>query len=325
MSNILVTGSEGSLMREVIPKLIDKGHFVVGVDNLFKGTKPSLVKKYSQKDYVFIQGDLADPSIADYACGLYPIDSIIQAAARIYGVGGFHKNAADILGQDISVHNSVLEAAKTKNIKHVTYISSSMVYEGFDNLLREDQELKLPSTDYGLSKVVGERLSKAYNLQYDIDYTIWRPFNIITPHESSEKDDIGTSHVFADFIKHIVTEKRDVIPLIGDGSQIRCFTWIDEVASVIANFQGDEKTKNEVFNLGNREPISMKELATIIKEEALEIGLIESKELSFNSVMSFKDDVMVRIPDVSKAEEKLGWKTNISTRDSVRKCLEKLS
>ena len=60
-----------------------------------------------------------------------------------------------------------------------------------------------PYTDYGLSKFVGERVSKAYFKQHGLKYTIWRPFNIITPYEKSESNDIGISHVFADYIKNI--------------------------------------------------------------------------------------------------------------------------
>jgi len=311
-------------MKAVIPLLLAKGHQVIGVDNLLKSRKPT---DYG-KDYRFIQGDLTDRKVAEYA--MEEADSVIQAAARIYGVSGFHVNRADILGEDVSLHNNVLRAAVAKKVDHVTYISSSMVYESiftFENSkanpgFEEDEGLiKVPRTDYGLSKFVGERLSHAFKEQYDINYTIWRPFNIVSPYEISTGD-VGTSHVFADFIKHIVIEKRDTIPLIGDGSQIRCFTWIDEVAQAIADFQYDERVLNQTYNLGNPEPVSMKELAEIIREEAVSLGLIDTKELKFDTIKSFTDDVKVRIPNVSAVSGL--WTAKIKTRESIKRCLQNL-
>ena len=100
-------------------------------------------------------------------------------------------------------------------------------------------EAPIPATDYGLSKLTGERLSMAFSQQYGMKYVVWRPFNIITPHERAESEQ-GISHVFADFIKLIVDEQRNPVPVLGDGEQVRCFTWIDDVAQAIAKFSFDE-------------------------------------------------------------------------------------
>ena len=321
MSKILVCGSEGSLMQAVIPKLIEQGHKVVGADSLMRyGVQHG-------KDYGFHQIDLANPNLTSAMIEKEKPDYIIQAAARIYGVGGFNKYCADILGEDITLHNNVLKAAVKNNVKRVIYISSSMVYENcpqdmdypvFESML---DSYPAPNTEYGLSKFTGERLSIAMSKQYGLDYTIWRPFNIITPHEKVNNQDLGVSHVFADFIENIVVKKMNPLPIIGDGSQIRCFTWIDEVADAIADHSFAENTKNEIFNLGNQEPISMIELAALIHLIASEKGLITSDGLLTETVANYKNDVQVRIPDVIKADVILDWTAKIKVADSIRRCL----
>lgn len=308
-------------MQSVIPKLIAQGHKVVGADSLMRyGVQHG-------KGYWFHQIDLANRNLTDAMIEQEKPDYIIQAAARIYGVGGFNKYCADILGEDVTLHNNVLKAAVKNNVKRVIYISSSMVYENcpqdvnapvFENML---DSYPAPHTEYGLSKFTGERLSIAFAKQYGLDYTIWRPFNIITPHEKVNNQDLGVSHVFADFIENIVVKKLQPLPIIGDGSQIRCFTWIDEVANAIADHSFSEKTKNEIFNLGNQEPISMIELAALIHLVASEKGLITSDGLLTETVANYKNDVLVRIPDVSKAKEVLNWEAKIKVADSIRRCL----
>lgn len=325
MSKILVTGSEGSLMQVVIPKLLAKGHVVYGVDNLARyGDRPG----HAGNDYTFIKCDLTDRLSVESLMNQVKPDYVIQAAATIYGVGGFNKYCGEMY-KDITLHDNVLRAAAGYNVKKVIYISSSMVYENcpqeIGTPVEEDMIDKYPApyTDYGLSKFVGERVSKAYHTQYGLKYTIWRPFNIITPYEKSESEEVGISHVFADYIKNIVVERKHPLPIIGDGMQIRCFTWIDEVAQAIADYSFSDKTDGETYNLGNPEPISMRVLAEkIIKIASTEYLLFPDYYPLYETIGEYKNDVRVRIPDVSKAERELGWKAQMKTDDSIRMCLK---
>lgn len=316
---ILVTGSEGSLMQAVIPLLLEQGHEVRGIDNFARYGEIERVR-----DYEFVRGDLTDNLFVEEITK--GVDAVVQAAALIYGVGGFHRYPADILSKDIVLHQNILWSMLRNNVGKMVYISSSMVYERclMHPSKEEDvDESLIPMTDYGLSKLVGERLAQAFSRQYGINYTIWRPFNIITPHEKGEND-LGTSHVFADYIKNIVLEKKKVLPIIGDGEQIRCFTWIGDVARGIAENSFSEKAENEIFNLGNPEPVKMKELANLIYRGAQRFGLIDetADELQFETQLSFKDDVRIRIPDVTKAERVLGWKPTLKVAESIERCLQ---
>lgn len=309
-------------MQWVIPLLLRAGHEVRGVDNFYRYGRIERTREYE-----FVEGDLSDPDTARRA--VRGVDGVIQAAARIFGVGGFHRYAADILSSDVVVHQNILRASVEHAVPKVVYISSSMVFERARSHPSKEEDAfdaPVPATDYGLSKLVGERLSRAFYGQYGIRYAVWRPFNIITPYEQGEEEP-GLSHVFADFIRSIVQERKNPLPIIGDGRQIRCFTWIGDVARAIADWSFHETSDGETFNLGNPEPITMRELANLIQQEAKELGLIESDAapLEFTTMQTFADDVRKRIPDVSKARLVLGWEPIVTTRDAVRRCLKHLA
>ena len=180
----------------------------------------------------------------------------------------------------------------------------------------------VPLTDYGLSKLMGERLSQAFAQQYGLEYTVWRPFNIIGLHERAEGYDPGVCHVFADFIQRIVHEKQNPMLVLGTGEQVRCFTWIGDVARGIAQWSFDPATANQDFNLGNREPVTMIDLAQRIYRIYYQmIGQEPAQELSFKHGETFTDDVQVRIPSVDKAKDRLGWEVEVKLDEMLHRCL----
>jgi UDP-glucose 4-epimerase len=318
---VLVTGSEGSLMQWVIPKLVESGHEVTGVDNFFRYGRSD-----RERDYEFVEGDLTDEALVRGV--LRNKDVVIQAAARIFGVEGFHKYPADILNRDVVLHQHILWHAKEQDIGKVVYISSSMVYERCETVPSRENDVdeqRVPYTDYGLSKLVGERLCRAFKQQYGVDYTIWRPFNIITPLEEAEEEQ-GIAHVFADFIHRLLVEKKNPLPILGDGEQVRCFTWIDDVASAIAAHLDNPRTSGEAFNLGNPRPMTMKQLAQMIFELGKQKGFdIPGEILEFDHLPIHADDVRLRIPAIDKARTVLGWEPKVSLEDALEICLERIA
>jgi UDP-glucose 4-epimerase len=315
---ILVTGSEGSLMQSVIPYLLSAGHQVRGADNFFRYGFIGRGRAYE-----FTQANLADPGLArDLTTD---VDVVIQAAARIFGVTGFHRVPADILAHDTTLHQNLLWGALKNGVRRFVYISSSMVYERSEKVPSREEdvaEMPIPQTDYGLSKLVGERLCRAFERQYGLAFTVWRPFNIITPHEKSEGEP-GISHVFADFIERIAIDCENPMRILGDGQQVRCFTWIEDVARAIAEYLLSPETENEVYNIGNPEPVTMRELAEKIHQKARRAGLIsDGGPLEFQHLPAFEDDVRIRIPSIEKASTRLAWKPSISLDQALDRCLE---
>jgi len=317
---IVITGSEGSLMQSVIPRLLSHGHEIVGFDNLYRwGVKSDL----AGKDYEFHQQDLLDQdAVIKLTQGA---DVIFHAAAKIYGVLGLLHYRADILGDDTSVCRNVLQACRVNGINRVVYMSSSMVYDSCvqDINIPLTEEMTdtcpLPKTDYGLGKIVCERMIEAFHQQYGIDYTIWRPFNIVSPHEQSMKE-IGFSHVLPDLVNHIVIKKMNPIPIIGDGEQIRCFTWIDDVSNIISKYSFSEDSKNQIFNICNVQPTRMKEAAKII------YSLMGNNpdDLKFQTSTDYLHDVKVRVPSIDKLQKFLGPFEFVPTKESIRRCIQHL-
>ena len=314
---ILVTGSEGTLMQAVIPKLLAHGHTIVGVDNLYRHGQPSAKAGI---DYEFHNIDLTNK---DQTLALFnnQFDVVFQAAAKLYGVGGFHHYCADILGDDTVVQSNVLRGCATTNVKRVVYISSSMVYEQGPNTAFTESmtdDIFMPKTDYGLSKLIGERMCQAFHQQYGLDYTIWRPFNIVNPKEQSMQQQ-GFSHVIADFVHNLVNKKLNPLPIIGDGLQIRCFTWLDDVATIIANYSLSDKTLNEAVNICNVEPVTMQELANIIWQ-----ACGNPNNLEFYTADDYVNDVKVRIPSTEKLQSITDFKFT-DTRTIIQRCIQEVT
>ena len=315
---LLVTGSEGSLAQWVIPLLLERGHDVVGVDNLSRYGEIDRVRTYR-----FLKRDLTDPEAVREVCR--DVDAIIQAAAQIYGVTGFHRFPADILSKDMLLHQNLLWEALRRSMTRMVYISSSMVYERAMQVPvheTDTDQMPIPFTHYGLSKLVGERLCQAFSQQYGLDFTIWRPFNIITPYEKAGEES-GMSHVFADLVHKIVIEKQNPVAILGDGEQIRCFTWIGDVASAIAEYSFLDATRCEIFNLGNPQRVTIKQLARRIFEKAAKRGAITDKvRLAFIHEPAFEDDVRIRVPAIDKAQSMLRWNPTVTLDTALDRCID---
>ena len=320
MSNILVTGSEGHLMQSVIPKLLDAGHTVIGIDNLSRHKSKGNI---NSSRYSFIKMDASGKEVED-VFKYHNIEYVIQAAATIFGVGGFNKYCADILSTDLKIQTNMLELSRSHGIKRFIYISSSMVYETCVQKEEGNGEFEpfdsfVPQTDYGLSKLTGERLVLAYNKQYGLDYLIWRPFNILNPAEIRESYQ-GYSHVYADFIDELIGEKVETLNLIGTGNQVRCFTWIEDVSHIIANNLNPEN-HNKTFNIGNVQPVTMKELAEKIHRIGVRMGMRVDIPLRFNTAKSFSDDVQYRVPFMGRFTRVFGEHKFKPLDESLEECI----
>ncbi len=310
-------------MQWIIQHLLDEGHNVTGADNYARYDEEGYGATKIADGYAFEQVDLTDLDATREL--MQDQDAAIHGAGLIYGVKGFHEHPFDILDNDITLTRNIARAAREEDLDRVTFISSSMVYERGDPPQVEDDvdDLPLPKTDYGLSKVVGERILRANQDQYGIDYTIWRPFNIITPYEIAE-DDPGMAHVFADFMSKILFEKQNPMKIFGDGEQVRCFTWIDDIAHAVATQSFQPATANETFNLANPEPVTMKDLAQRIFQEGQDRGLVHGDKLRFDHQPIYDDDVRQRDPSIEKAERTFGWAPSVKLDEALTRCIDQL-
>jgi nucleoside-diphosphate-sugar epimerase len=306
---ILVTGGCGFIGSEVVRQLLAKGYEVRVVDNMSKPS--SRVPDGCQ----FVQADLAEPQAAGEA--FRGVRVCINLAARIGGIGYFHRYPATIMSENNRIYSSTFEAAVEHGIERMVFMSSSMVFESATHFPSKEEDLpKLPPpfTAYGFNKLIGEWYCRAFFEQHRLRYSICRPFNAIGPEEAGEE--VGEAHVIPDLIKKI-RDGQYPVELLGDGKQTRCFTHVRDIARGVVMVMESEKAVNEDFNLGTSDEITMLELARKIFAMC-----VPGKPFEAKFVKGFPSDIRRRVPDGSKALRVLGWKPEITLDDALREVLE---
>ena len=303
---ILVTGGAGFIGSAVVRELLSKGYRVRVVDNM---SKPS---SRVPEGVEFIQADLADPKAARDACR--GVRACINLAARIGGIGYFHRLPATILSENNCIYSSTFEAAVEHQLERMIFVSSSMVFESATTFPSREEELLTmapPFTAYGFSKLIGEWYCRAFFDQHALRYTICRPFNAIGPDEEAGEE-VGEAHVIPDLVKKVMNGQHP-LELLGDGKQTRCFTHVRDIARGIVMALESEQAVNQDFNLGTSDEITMIELARRI--HAL---CAPEQPFKVTYVSGFPSDIRRRVPDGSKAKRVLGWEPQFSIDDGLR-------
>lgn len=306
---ILVTGGCGFIGSEVVRQLLAKGYEVRVVDNM---SKPS---SKAPDGCELVQADLAEPTAAREA--FRGVRACINLAAKIGGIGYFHRYPATIMSENNRIYSTTFEAAVEHGVERMVFMSSSMVFESATTFPSKEEDLaKLPPpfTAYGFNKLIGEWYCRAFFEQHQLPYSICRPFNAIGPEEAGEE--VGEAHVIPDLIKKI-RDGQYPVELLGDGKQTRCFTHVRDIARGVVMVMESEKAVNEDFNLGTSEEITMLDLARKIFAMC-----VPDKPFEAKFVKGFPSDIRRRVPDGSKALRVLGWKPETSLDDALREVLE---
>jgi len=308
--NVLVTGGAGFIGSRVVDLLVKKGANVRVVDDLSKGEATNL--RENIKKIEFIQADLTKKKAAKNS--LKDMDFCFNFAARIGGIGYFHKHPATILRDNTLISLNLWEAARDTNTKMIC-VSSSMVFERAKMFPTPEEAVKFsppPLTGYGFSKLVAEYIAKTYYEEFNIPYVIVRPFNVYGPGEMPGNY-IGYSHVIPDLVKKIISGQYP-LEILGNGKQTRSYTYVDDAAAGI--IFAAEYGENDDFNIGTGIETSVVELANILWK------ICGRKEpIKFKFLQPFKYDVQRRVPDVSKIK-KLGWKPNVPLEKGLKITVE---
>jgi UDP-glucose 4-epimerase len=319
---VLVTGSSGFIAGYVIEELLRRGYDVVGVDNHSKYGRVS--KSYDDHPaYRLIEGDARDTALLSDI--LAECDHFIAGAALIGGISYFHSFQYDLLATNERIIASSCDAAirafEDARLQKVTYLSSSMVFESTDrwpSYEGQEREVPPPLSSYGFQKLAVEYFAHAAHDQYGLPYTIVRPFNCVGVGEMRAKSEVevrsgnvklAMSHVVPDLVQKIV-KGQDPLHILGDGSQVRHYTYGGDLASGIVTAMEHPRALNNDFNLSTAEETTVLELA-----ERIWMRLKPDTPFRYVCDEPFEHDVQRRVPSVIKAKEVLGYEASTTLDD----------
>jgi len=312
---VLVSGSSGFIGGYVVQELLARGHTVVGIDDHSKYGRVS--RSYDDDPgYRLVEGDARDVDLMSEL--LSDCDHFIAGAALIGGISYFHAYAYDLLATNERIIASSCDAAiraqRGGRLQKVTYLSSSMVFEGAESWPSyegQEREIPPPLSSYGFQKLAVEYFARAAWDQYALPYTIVRPFNCVGVGEARALGEVevlsgnvklAMSHVVPDLVQKVL-KGQDPLHILGDGTQVRHYTYGGDLARGIVTAMEHPDARNEDFNLSTDESTSVLELAELIWRK------VRGDAAPFRVVSDepFEHDVQRRVPSTEKARRVLGF------------------
>jgi len=329
VATVLLTGAAGFIGGYVAEELLQRGHHVIGLDNYSKYGR--VTRSYDQHpSYTFVEGDARDVALMTGL--LADCEHLIAGAAMIGGIAYFHTYAYDLLATNeriiAATCDAAIAASRNGRLQKVTYVSSSMVFESADSWPSfEGQELQIPPprSSYGFQKLAVEYFARAAFDQHGLPYTIVRPFNCVGIGEGRAVGEIeiasgnvklAMSHVVPDLVQKVL-KGQDPLHLLGDGSQVRHYTYGGDLARGIVTAMESSAARNEDFNLSTSVPTTVQELAELIWTK------IKGPQVPFRFIADppFEHDVQQRIPAIGKARDILQFRATTSLDEMLNEVI----
>lgn len=301
--NALVTGAAGFVGSNLVDKLLSMNYSVIGIDNLSTGRLPFLERALSHPNFKFINADLKNVnSVVEYFSG---VDKVFHFSANA-DVRNEKKNTSIDLNENTIVTSNVLECARINKVSQFIFSSTGSVYgEAIQIPTREDSPFPIQTSLYGASKLACEGLITSYSEAFEMQVFIFRFVSIL-----GERYTHG--HIY-DFYKQL-SEDRNRLRVLGDGSQRKSYLYIQDCLSAILYALKFSNDRVNIFNLGTDEYCQVNDSINWICEA---LGVNPAISYTGGNKGWIGDNPFIFL-DCKKIRE-TGWIPAHSIRDSVIK------
>lgn len=314
--NVLVTGGAGFLGSFLVDALIGRGDEVTVIDDVSSGAEWKIAHHLSNPKFIFVRDSILNRTIMD---DLVSRCDMAYHLGAIVGVHHYVVNPYAVLNVNVNGTQLILQLCHKYN-KKVLFASTSEIYGRNPKIpFKEDDERVLGSTNidrwcYSTSKAVGEHFCFAYK-KLGLKMAIVRFFNIYGP----RMDKLDTGRVITIFLANIL--RNEPVTVIGDGSQTRSFTYVEDgIRGMMAAAERPEG-EGEVFNIGSNVETTILDLAKkmiVIAGSTSTVSFVKQESVYGKSY----EDVPRRVPDPSKAAERLKFTASTSLDEGLRRTIE---
>ncbi len=314
MKTYLITGGAGFIGSTLADNILKKGYKVIVIDN-FNDYYDVSIKEDNVKhnldnvDYNLFREDIRNYNQLDSIFAKYNIDVVIHLAAR----AGVRPSIDDpILYEEVNLKGTqnILELAKKYGIKNLVMASSSSVYGNNKKVpFSEADNVDFAISPYAATKKANEVMSHVYHKLYDMNIIMLRFFTVYGPRQ---RPDLAINKFMS-----LILENKD-IPVYGDGSTSRDYTFIDDIIDGILKSIKYVENNNEVYeilNLGESEPIDLNKMISTIEE-------VVGKTAKINRLPMQPGDVDRTFADITKAKKMIGYNPRTSFKEGIKKFYE---
>lgn len=298
---LMVTGCLGFIGSNLVQRLLNDGHVVIGVDNRcnlslnpHQRIRSGAGKNISR--FHLYNTDINDEIGMRVLGARYSLDAIIHLAA----IGSVPRSFADpvsTLRANVLGFAAIAELASSFNIPRVIYASSSSVYGDHPEYIRVEGREGLPLSPYALSKKTNEDMARIWSSKSWISFVGLRFFNVYGPGQKFDSD-------YSAVIPKFINSEAPVIN--GDGQTMRDFTYVDDVCDAIITSLA-VKAASEVFNIGTGKGTTLTELLFRLDKG----GYVTGPERS--------GDIKKSVADISKARDVLGFVAKTHIKEGLEK------
>jgi UDP-glucose 4-epimerase len=310
-----LTGGAGFIGSHLAERLLDRGHEVLVLDNLSTGSIDNISHLKGSPRFSYVVDSVTnEPLLAEM---IDRCDVVFHLAAAV-GVKLIVEQPVHTIETNVHGTEVVLKHAAKKR-KLVLIASTSEVYgKSIDVPFRESADLVLGPSEkhrwaYACSKLIDEFLALAYWKEKRLPVVIVRLFNTVGPRQTGQY-----GMVLPTFVRQALA--GEPITVFGDGTQSRSFTYVGDVVDALVALALEPRAIGQVFNVGNRGEISIRELAEHVKAATGSRSPIhfvpydEAYEAGF-------EDMPRRVPDISKLAQLIGYEPKIDLDDIISRVI----